>query len=90
MIVYLVTDAGLGRPVLVAVPIGSDGRRGHVGAIAERDDAELELVDADRDGRTLLLVWNVGGRSEVELRRGRAVTGARWPWCPGRSSAAGS
>ena len=73
MIVYLVTDAGLGRPGLVAVPIGSDGRRGHVGAIAQRDDAELELVDADRDGRTLLLVWNVGGRSEVELlsRSGR-------------------
>jgi len=67
MIVYLVTDAGLGRPGLVAVPIGADGRRGHVGAIAQRDDAELELVDADRDGRTLLLVWNVGGRSEVEL-----------------------
>jgi dipeptidyl aminopeptidase/acylaminoacyl peptidase len=73
MIVYLVTDAGLGRPGLVAVPIGADGRRGHVGAIAQRDDAELELVDADRDGRTLLLVWNVGGRSEVELivRSGR-------------------
>jgi acetyl esterase/lipase len=73
MIVYLVTDAGLGRPGLVAVPIAADGRRGHVGAIAQRDDAELELVDADRDGRTLLLVWNVGGRSEVELieRSGR-------------------
>ena len=73
MIVYLVTDAGLGSPGLVAVPIGADGRRGHVGAIAQRDDAELELVDADRDGRTLLLVWNVGGRSEVELveRSGR-------------------
>jgi acetyl esterase/lipase len=73
MIVYLVTDAGLPRRGLVAVPIGADGRRGHVGAIAQRDDAELEVVDADRDGGTLLLVWNVGGRSEVELlsRSGR-------------------
>jgi dipeptidyl aminopeptidase/acylaminoacyl peptidase len=73
MIVYLVTDAGLRRPGLVAVPIGADGRRGHVGAIAQRSDAELEVVDADREGRTLLLVWNVGGRSEVELveRSGR-------------------
>ena len=73
MIAYLVTDAGLPRPGLVAVPIGPDGRRGHVGAIAQRSDAELETVDADRDGRTLLLVWNVGGRSEVELlsRSGR-------------------
>jgi acetyl esterase/lipase len=73
MIVYLVTDAGLPRPGLVAVPVGADGRRGQVGAIAQRGDAELEVVDADRDGRTLLLVWNVGGRSEVELlsRTGR-------------------
>jgi acetyl esterase/lipase len=73
MIVYLVTDAGLPRRGLVAVPVGADGRRGHVGAIAQRSDAELEMVDADRDGRTLLLVWNVGGRSEVELmeRSGR-------------------
>jgi dipeptidyl aminopeptidase/acylaminoacyl peptidase len=67
MIAYLVTDAGLRRRGLVAVPIGADGRRGRVGAIAQRNDAELEMVDADRDGRTLLLVWNVGGRSEVEL-----------------------
>ena len=73
MIVYLVTDAGLAPPRPGRRAHRADGRRGHVGAIAQRDDAELELVDADRDGRTLLLVWNVGGRSEVELieRSGR-------------------
>jgi dipeptidyl aminopeptidase/acylaminoacyl peptidase len=73
MIAYLVTDAGLRRRGLVAVPIGADGHRGHVGAIAQRSDGELDMVDADRDGRTLVLVWNVGGLSEVELieRSGR-------------------
>ena len=48
---------------------GLDGRRAQVGVLGpnSRDDADLEIVDADHDGRTLLLVWNVGGRSEVEL-----------------------
>ncbi len=67
MVAYLVTDAGLSRRGLVAVPLGPDGRRAQVGVLARRDDADLEIVDADHDGRTLLLVWNVGGRSEVEL-----------------------
>ena len=67
MVAYLVTDAGLPRRGLVAVPLDADGRRGHVGVLARRDDAELESVDADQEGRNLLLVWNVGGTSEVEL-----------------------
>jgi dipeptidyl aminopeptidase/acylaminoacyl peptidase len=64
---YLVTDAGLPRPALVAVPLGSDGQRGEGGILAGRPDAELEFVDADQSGRCVLLVWNVEGFSEVEL-----------------------
>ncbi len=67
LVAHLVTDAGLPRRSLVAVPIGADGRRGPVGAVARRREAELELVDADRDGRLLLLSWNVDGRSDVSL-----------------------
>ena len=67
MIVYLVTDAGRPRRELVAVPIGADGVRGQVGVLAGRPDAELEFLDADQAGRLLVLVWNVAGRSEVEL-----------------------
>ncbi|GGL93158.1 peptidase S9 [Nakamurella endophytica] len=66
-IAYLVTDAGLPRRVLLAQPIGPDGRRGAAGVFAEREDAELEQLDSDEDGRLLLLVWNVAGASEVEL-----------------------
>lgn len=67
LVAYLVTDAGLPRASLVAVPLGSDGHRDEGGTLAARSDAELEFVDADQSGRSLLLVWNVGGCSEVEL-----------------------
>jgi dipeptidyl aminopeptidase/acylaminoacyl peptidase/predicted enzyme related to lactoylglutathione lyase len=67
LVAYLVTDAGQSRPVLLAVPIGADGRRGEGGVIAAREDADVEFADADDAGRLLVLSWNVDGRSEVEL-----------------------
>ena len=84
LVAYLVTDAGLPRRVLVAQPIGEDGSRGHTGVLAERDDAELELLDADEAGRLLVLVWNVAGANEIELLdtwtgRRRSVTGLPAP-----------
>ncbi len=67
LIAYVSTDAGLPRRQLVAVPLGPKGRRAAAGVLAARDDAELEAVDADDSGRLLLLVWNVAGRSELDL-----------------------
>ena len=68
LIAYLATDAGLPRRQLVAIPLGPAGWRGQSGVLAPRPDAELEGLDADDAGRTLLCVWNVaGGRSEVEV-----------------------
>lgn len=67
LIAYVVTDAGQARPTLVAVPVGADGGRAQAGAVAHRDDAELELVDGDDEGTTMLLAWNVEGRTELEL-----------------------
>jgi dipeptidyl aminopeptidase/acylaminoacyl peptidase len=66
-VAYVVTDAGLPRRQLVAVPLGPQGSRGGSGLLCPRDDAELESLDADDSGRLLLLVWNVDGRSELEL-----------------------
>ena len=66
-IAYLVTDAGLPRRVLLAQPVGADGRRGEAGVLAARDDAELEFLDSDERGRLLLLGWNVSGASELEI-----------------------
>ena len=67
MVAYVVTDAGQPRRALVAVPLGADGERGEAGALAQRDDAEVEFADADAAGRRVLLAWNAEGRSELEL-----------------------
>jgi dipeptidyl aminopeptidase/acylaminoacyl peptidase len=77
---YLVSDAGRPRRELIAIGIHDDGRRVSAGTLAAREDAELEFADADAAGARLVLVWNVDGRSEVELLD--AETGAREP-CPG-------
>ena len=77
---YLVTDAGLPGRELVAIGLDENGSRLAAGTLAAREDAELEIADADAAGSTLLLVWNVGGRSEVELLD--TVTGTRTS-CPG-------
>jgi len=67
IIAYLVGDAGRPRSELAAVPLDPKGYRGNVGTLAAREDGELEFIDADDDGRVLSLVWNVHGRSVLEL-----------------------
>lgn len=76
-VAYLISDAGRARPVLLGVGIRSDGQRGPVGMLAWRDDADLELISADVPGRTLALIWNHSGRSDLELLDTR--TGERRP-----------
>jgi dipeptidyl aminopeptidase/acylaminoacyl peptidase len=66
-VAYSRTEAGLDRISLVASPIGSDGRPGAARVLATREHAELEMMDADDAGSRLLLVWNVGGHSEIEI-----------------------
>jgi dipeptidyl aminopeptidase/acylaminoacyl peptidase len=73
--VYFVTDAGRPRRELVAQAVTATGERGPAGILASREDAELELLDADATGRLLALVWNCGGGSELELFD--TVTGER-------------
>ncbi|MBA8989336.1 dipeptidyl aminopeptidase/acylaminoacyl peptidase [Curtobacterium pusillum] len=67
LVAYVATEAGLPRRQLVAQPVGPHGWRGRPRRIVERVDAELEYLDADDAGRTLLLGWNVDGRSELDL-----------------------
>jgi dipeptidyl aminopeptidase/acylaminoacyl peptidase len=67
VVAYLLSDAGLPRRGLVAVPLRSGGYRGEAGVLAARDDGELEHADGDDAGRLLALAWNVAGRSQVEL-----------------------
>jgi dipeptidyl aminopeptidase/acylaminoacyl peptidase len=67
LVAYVVTDAGQARRSLLAVPIDEHGRRGEAGILAGRDDADLELADADAAGRRVLLIWNTEGRSDVDV-----------------------
>ncbi|NJP96102.1 S9 family peptidase [Nonomuraea sp. FMUSA5-5] len=67
-IAYLVSDAGRDRAALLAVRNGAEAV-----VLAERPDAELDRLALSADGRRALLLWNVHGRSELdvmELERG--------------------
>jgi dipeptidyl aminopeptidase/acylaminoacyl peptidase len=66
-VVYAATEVGLPRRQLIAYPVDPDDWTRPPVVLAERPDAELEALDADDQGRLLLLVWNVSGRSELEL-----------------------
>lgn len=67
LVAYAVTDAGLPRRALVTAPFGAGGVREGAGTIARRNDAEVDYADADDAGRRVLVVWNVEGRSELEV-----------------------
>ncbi|MGH3566943.1 MAG: alpha/beta hydrolase family protein, partial [Pseudonocardia sp.] len=64
---YVHTDAGRERAALLAVTVTGDGQPPLVHLIAERPDDDLDLVALDPAGARAALVWNVAGRSEVEL-----------------------
>ncbi len=83
MYVYLASDVGLQRNVLIGLPFGPNGWRGEPRTLAARDDADLEWVDADDAGRLLLLVWNVAGASELELFDTATRTSTPIPGLPG-------
>lgn len=64
---YVHTDAGRERPALLAVTLSGASGVSTVYPIAERPDDDLDLVALDPSGVRAALVWNVDGRSEIEL-----------------------
>jgi dipeptidyl aminopeptidase/acylaminoacyl peptidase len=64
---YVHTDAGRERPALLAVTLRGSSGVSTVYPVAERPDDDLDLVSLDPAGVRAALVWNVDGRSEVEL-----------------------
>jgi dipeptidyl aminopeptidase/acylaminoacyl peptidase len=89
LVAYVVTDAGQSRRSLLAVPIDEHGRRGEAGILASRDDADLELADADAAGRRVLLVWNTEGRSDVDVLDTATGRRCRYGELPGEVVASG-
>lgn len=76
---YVHTDAGHERPVLLAVDLRG---RCATRVVAARDDADLDIVALDPEAARVTLVWNVQGRSELELldlRSGRTAALTRPP-----------
>lgn len=65
-LLYLHTDAGRERAALLAVPL-HNGVPGMAQPIAQRADDDLDHVALDPAGARAVLVWNVDGRSELEL-----------------------
>ncbi|MGH3835504.1 MAG: prolyl oligopeptidase family serine peptidase [Pseudonocardiaceae bacterium] len=65
--IYLHTDADREFAALLALPRVAAGYPAAAELIAARDGAELERFALDPTGRAVVAVWNVEGRSELEL-----------------------
>jgi dipeptidyl aminopeptidase/acylaminoacyl peptidase len=66
--VYLAENSGRDRVAFARTRLGANGAPGPVEVLAERADAELSDFEIDDAGRKAALLWNVAGRSEVEIR----------------------
>jgi dipeptidyl aminopeptidase/acylaminoacyl peptidase len=64
---FVHTDAGRERPALLAVTLRGSASVSTVYTVAERADDDLDIVALDPSGVRAALVWNVQGRSELEL-----------------------
>ena len=76
----VLTDGGRERAALVAVDVATDARPMFPEVLAERVDAELEQFALTEDAATAALVWNVAGRSELDLLD--LATGKPAPYSP--------
>ncbi len=65
--IYLHTDADREFAALLALPRVAAGYPESAELIAARDGAELERFALDPTGRAVVAVWNVEGRSELDL-----------------------
>ncbi|MGH3753571.1 MAG: prolyl oligopeptidase family serine peptidase [Pseudonocardiaceae bacterium] len=66
-VIYLHTDADREFAALLALPRVAAGYPASAELIAARGGAELERFALDPTGRAVVAVWNVEGRSELEL-----------------------
>ena len=64
--VYVVHNLGRDRLAVSRASIDAAGKPGEMAVFAARDDADAESITLTDDGRSAVLAWNVGGRSELE------------------------
>jgi len=80
--VYLAENAGRDRVAFARARLGVNGAPGPIEVLAERADAELSDFEIDDAGRKAALLWNVAGKSEIEVRdlgTGKTVSRPRLP-----------
>ncbi len=80
--VYLETNANRDRTAFARMELSANGKPGKVTILAQRDDAELGGFTLDDAGTTAALLWNVSGKSELELinlQTGKAISRPKLP-----------
>ena len=65
--VYLASNAGRDLSAFARLELSADGKPGKTTILAQRSDAELGGFALDDAGTTAALMWNVAGKSELEL-----------------------
>lgn len=65
--IYLTGDLDRDLIAFYKLSLGEDGEFGALQVIAERDDAQLDDFTVTRDGQFAALIWNVAGKSELEI-----------------------
>src|SRR5262245_64951700 len=81
--VYLSTNAGRDMDAFARLDLSPDGAPGKTTILAERPDAELQGFTLDDAGTTAALVWNVAGKSDLELFDLKAEKSSHHPKIPG-------
>ena len=65
--VYLAGDKDRDLPAFMRLSLSEDGAPGRFEILAARPDAELSGFEVDDAGERAALVWNVAGKSELEI-----------------------
>lgn len=66
-IIYLQSSQNSDHTVFAQIRLGAEGKPGPIEVLAERKDADLQEFEMTPDGSTAALIWNVGGRSELQF-----------------------
>ena len=80
--VYFEADKDRDRRAFAKMTIGADGKPGALQVVIAREDAELAGFEIDDAGARAALLWNVAGKSELELwdlKAGRSISKPKLP-----------
>jgi dipeptidyl aminopeptidase/acylaminoacyl peptidase len=65
--IYLSSNLNSDRTVFARIKVDADNKVSPIENLAVRDDAELDELALSNDGSVAALMWNAGGKSELEL-----------------------